>query len=204
MRFNLVNGWVAQKLLFKRDLVRKPVKLGRFRALWPLLWQRRFLMPLVEPKGIYCFYSSKLVRELAKLIDGRSCLEIGAGDGTLARFLADEGVKVTATDDHSWQQSISFPEDVRRMDARQALRHFRPEVVRCSWPPPGTAFEREVFKTPSVQQYVVIASEDETAAGNWADYRAQTAFDFERDPWFSRLMLPPEIRPAVYVFTRRG
>src|SRR5262245_10221405 len=36
VRFNLVNGWVAQKLLFESGLRRKPVSLGSFRIVWPL------------------------------------------------------------------------------------------------------------------------------------------------------------------------
>ena len=48
-------------------------------------------MPLVQPQGIYCFFSGAFVRELAKLIGDRPALEIAAGDGTLSRFLAARG-----------------------------------------------------------------------------------------------------------------
>lgn len=202
VRLNLVNGFIAQKLLFARDLERKPVSLFWFRALWPLLWQRRRVMPLVEPKGIYCFYSSKLIDALATLIDGRSCLEIAAGDGTLARFLAARGLSIIATDDHSWHASVSYPDTVRNEDARAALRAHRPEVVVCSWPPAGNAFEQYVFTTPSVHTYIVIASRHEFAAGNFAAYRDQAAFTFSEEPELSRLVLPPELDPAVYVLQR--
>jgi hypothetical protein len=37
LRFNLVNGYVAQKLLFKGDLERRPVSMFWFRLVWPLL-----------------------------------------------------------------------------------------------------------------------------------------------------------------------
>lgn len=203
VRFNLLNGYVAQRLLFAGGLERKPVSLAWFRLLWPLLWQRRLLMPLVGPKGIYCFYSRKLIRALASQIGDRSCLEIAAGDGTLSRFLADEGVEVTATDDHSWKQSISFPDSVRRLDARQALRVHQPQAVVCSWPPAGNPFEREVFKTRSVELYVVVSSRHRFASGDWAAYERQRGFDFAEDPDLSRLVLPPELEAAVYVFRRR-
>lgn len=203
VRFNLVNGFVAQKLLFRRDLERKPVSMWLFRLVWPLLGQRRLLMPLVQPKGIWCFYSAPLVARLAALIDGRSCLEIAAGDGTLSRFLADAGVRITATDDYSWSDSIDFPVSVLRQDARAALREHQPEVVVCSWPPADNPFERHVFTTASVQQYIVIASESEHSTGNWAAYRQQSSFDLVKDERLSRLVLPPEVKHAVYVFTRR-
>ena len=202
-RFNLLNGWVAQRLLFERALVRKPVSMRWFRLIWPLLWQRRMLMPLVEPKGIYCFYSRRLIRELAAMIGDRSTVEIAAGDATLSRFLASEGVRIVATDDHSWSKSIEFPATVVREDARQALRTRRPEVVVCSWPPPGNDFEREVFRTLSVQLYVVIASRHRFAAGDWRAYEQQTDFEFEHDEELSRLVLPPELDSAVYVFRRK-
>ena len=202
LRFNLVNGWVMQRLLFRRGFERKPVSRFWFRLLWPLLWQRRYLMPLVEPKGIYCFYSRGLVRALAARIGDRSCVEIAAGDGTLSRFLADEGVQMTATDDHSWTHAIDFPTTVVRQDARTALRTRRPAVVLCSWPPPGNTFEAEVFRTPSVELYVLIASRHEFAAGNFVAYEQQGEFTFAEAPELSRLVLPPELEAAVYVFER--
>lgn len=203
VRFNLVNGWIAQKLLFKRDLERKPVSLLRFRLLWPLLSQKAFLMPLVERKGIYCFYSKRLVKELARLIGDRSCLEIAAGDGTLSRFLGDEGVRITATDDHSWAHTVTFPDTVLRQDASEALRVHRPQAVISSWPPAGNAFEKDVFDTPSVELYVVIGSRHAFASGNWLAYDDQDGFDYTEDARLSRLVLPPELEPAVYVFRRK-
>jgi hypothetical protein len=205
VRFGLVSGWLTQRLLFRGGgLERKPVSLPLFRAVWPLVRQKRFLMPLVEPRGIYCFYSAALVRRLAELIGDRPAVEIAAGDGTLARFLRDAGADVVATDDFSWRQATDRAgDDVVRQDARTALRERAPRVVLCSWPPAGNPFEREVFATPSVETYVVIAGRSEFAAGNWADYRAQQAFTFAEDPDLSRLVLPPESAPAVYVFQRR-
>jgi hypothetical protein len=77
-----------------------------------------------------------------------------------------------------------------------------PEVVLCSWPPAGNPFERWVFATPSVKTYIMIGSRHEFAAGNWTDYRRQTAFAFAERPELSRLVLPPELDGAVHVFQR--
>ena len=205
VRFNLVNGWLAQRLLFRgKGLERKPVSIPAFALVWPLLTQKSYLMPLVEPRGIYCFYSRRLIREIAHLADSRRTLEIAAGDGTLSRFLAGAGVDVVATDDHSWSHSIDFPEDVVDEDAVTALRTRQPEVVVCSWPPAGNRFEQEVFRTPSVQLYVVISSQHAFAAGNWSAYESQREFTYEQDPNLTRLVLPPELEGAVYVFRRKG
>jgi hypothetical protein len=203
LRFNLLNGYVAQKLLFSRALERKPVSLFWFRLLWPLLWQKQRLMPLVQPRGIYCFYSRALVKALAGMIACRSCLEIAAGDGTLARFLTSQGVRVTATDNHGWKQAVQYPAWLIKLDAREALIRYAPEVVICSWPPSQNDFERWVFATPSVQLYIVIGSRYRIASGNWSDYERQSAFDFEEDRKLAALVLPPELGAAVYVFRRK-
>lgn len=204
IRFNLLNGYLMQKLLFAGDLQRKPVSMFWFRLLWPLLGQRRLLMPLVRPKGIYCFYSGALIARLADLIGDRTCLEIAAGDGTLTRFLIAAGVQVTATDDYSWGDIVQYPEQVQHQNAGKALRTYKPEVVISSWTPPANAFERLVFSAPSVQTYIVIGSRHESAAGDWAAYRAQDSFTFAEDLGLSRLVLPPENGGSVYVFQRKS
>lgn len=203
VRFNLLNGYLAQKLLFSNGLERKPVSLSWFRFIWPLLWQRRLLMPLVQPEGIYCFYSGLLVTALAELIGTRSCLEIAAGDGTLTRFLVDRGIAITATDDQSWKHEVKYPEFVVKRDAQEALREYTPEVVLCSWPPAGNAFEQQVFRSKSVQMYIVISSQHRFAAGNWEEYLSQSAFEFAENALLSRLVLPPELDAAVYIFRRK-
>lgn len=205
LRFGLVSGWLMQRIFFAGGgLERKPVSMRTFRLLWPLVRQKPYLMPLVEPRGIYCFYSRPLIAGLARLIDGRPAVEIAAGDGTLSRFLNDAGVDVVATDDHSWQKTRREITDVVEQDAVAALRERAPRVVLCSWPPAGNPFEAEVFRTPSVELYVVIGSRSEFAAGNWEAYRAaEPEFELEEDTRLSALVLPPQVAGAVWVFRRR-
>jgi hypothetical protein len=206
LRFGAVSGRLTQRLLFHGGgLERKPVSMAAFRAVWPLVRQKSYLMPLVQPRGIYCFYSKALIQRLAARIGDRPCVEIAAGDGTLARFLRDAGADVVATDDRSWRQTrgdAGAPGDVVAQDAQAALRERRPEVVLCSWPPAGNRFEEWVFKTPSVKTYIMIGSRSESGAGNFAGYRAQATFSMALDEELSALVLPPEIEPAVYVFER--
>jgi hypothetical protein len=203
VRFNLFNGKVAQRLLFEGGgFERKPVSMFWFKTLWPLLWQRSYLMPLVAKKGIYCFYSRPLIAALAAEIGERGALEIAAGDGTLTRFLRERGVDVMATDDHSWRD-VRFPQWVVKEDAKQSLKARAPQVVLCSWPPANNDFERAVFNTRSVELYIVIGSRHQFAAGNWATYEQQTAFELEESLELSRLVLPPELDAAVYLFRRK-
>jgi len=203
LRFRRWSGWLVQRLLFSRGLERKPVSLAWFRRVWPFVTQRRILMPLVQPRGIYCFYSRELILRLGDLIGERSCLEIAAGDGTLTRFLNAAGTPVQASDDRSWSHAVQYPADVEALDATAALQRHRPAVALCSFPPPGNAFERAVFQTPSVDTYVVITTRHRFAAGDWDAYQRQATFELTHDLPLSRLVLPPELDPAVLVFRRK-
>ena len=202
IRFNLINGLIIQRLLFRKGLERKPVSLGWFKFWWPLISQKRFLMPLVQSQGIYCFYSRALIKALAGLINRRSCLEIAAGDGTLASLLTEAGVPVTATDDYSWTHAIQYPGQVEKLGAKEALEKYQPRVVLCSWPPPGNPFEKEVFLTASVELYVVIGSRYRFAGGNWEAYTGQQRFEWQADPRLSGFVLPPELESSVLVFRK--
>lgn len=201
VRLGLWSGHVIQRLLFASGLERKPVSLRAFRFWWRFVFDRRLLMPLVEPKGIYCFYSRELVGALGQLIGGRPCVELGAGDGTLARFLRRDGVELAATDDGSW--NLSATPEVERLDAKAALAKYAPAVVITSWAPPGNGFERAIFETPSVQLYVALGSRHREACGNFEAYERQQAFEWGVDERLSALVLPPEVDPAVRVFRRR-
>jgi hypothetical protein len=203
-RFGLWSGFLVQRLFFSRGLVRKPVSMRRFRRLWPLVTQKRLLMPLVQPRGMYAFYSQELVAALARLIDGRPALEIAAGDGCLSGFLQAAGVNVRATDDHSWTQNIRYPDSVEKLDAATALKQHQPKVVLCSYPPPKNTFEQCVFRTDSVELYIVITTKHRFAAGDWQTYESQRTFAMTADGELSRLILPPEIDPLLILFTRNS
>ena len=203
-RFNLWSGFIVQHLLFAKGLDRKPVSMRAFRWFWPLVTQKRLLMPLVQQRGMYAFYSRELILALDQMIDGRKALEIAAGDGCLSRFLNQAGCEVHATDDHSWTQNIRYPEAVERLDAESALAQHKPEVVLCSYPPPKNDFEAAVFATPSVNLYLVITTQHQFAAGNWDAYEQQTDFERQADAELSRLILPPEIEPLLLVFRRKS
>jgi hypothetical protein len=202
-RTNPLNSYLLQKLLFGRGNERKPVSLFWFRVVWPLLWQRKLFLDSIELRGLYCFYSKALINELTKLIGTKPCLEIAAGDGTLARFLENQGSRITATDNQSWKFAIQYPETVVCLEVEEALKQYQPETVLCSWPPRNNDFEDHIFKSTSVQTYIVISSELESASGNWATYRNQNAFSFTQNKMLSKLVLPPELKPAVYIFRRK-
>ncbi|WP_340020803.1 hypothetical protein MHI24_17495 [Paenibacillus sp. FSL K6-1096] len=203
VRFNLWDGFILQKLLFKRKLERKPVSLPLFRLFWPVIIRKKVLMPLVNKQGIYCFYSSRLIKELSALIGDQKCVEIAAGDGTLTRFLKDNGTNCIATDDHSWAHYITYPEDVEKADAKAALNKYAPQVVICSWPVPKNNYEKHVFSSNSADMYIVIGSRDPAITGDFDTYTRADHFSMELNESLSRLILPPSEDHAVYIFRRK-
>ena len=204
IRFNLWDGLILQKILFKRELERKPVSLFWFKLFWPFITNKKILMPLVNKKGIYCFYSKTIVKELSNLIGKSKCLEIGAGDGTLTRFLRGMGVNCNATDDYSWEHYIQYPGFVEKLEAKEALHKYKPDTVICSWPPPGNAFEKNVYKMESVKLYIVIGTRNFLVSGDHDTYQKQEGFIMEYNQRMSSLVLPPSEDNAVYIFRRKS
>ncbi len=202
IKLNKWNGWIMQKLLFSQGLNRKPVSLFWFSLLWPYITQKGALMTLVQKKGIYCFFSSRLIKELTTIINNRSCLEIGAGDGTLTRFLQRKKVSINATDNYSWQHCIEFPDFVEKLDAKQALQKYRPQVVICCWPPDNNDFEKHIFTTKEVELYIMIGSKNQLSCGNWDAYQKQSHFSWHIDEKLSSQIIPPLSTNAVLLFHR--
>lgn len=200
VRFNLWDGIILQHLLFKKDLERKAVSMFLFKLIWIFVTNKKILMPLVSEKGIYCFYSKELIREIAMLIGDSRVIEIGAGDGTLTSLLNDTGVKCKATDDYSWANYIKYPDFVEGLDAKAALQKYKPEKVLCSWPPPGNNFEKYIFQTDSVKQYIVIGSKSPLVTGNHEIYKQQKKFTMEYSEILSSLLIPPSEDNGVYIF----
>jgi len=91
--------------------------------------------------GLYSFPTVELVARLRELIGERSAIEIGAGHGVLAEAL---GIVATASHQQAMPayralyEAMRWPivpygPNVQRLDARAALRTYRPQVVIACW-----------------------------------------------------------------------
>lgn len=195
-------AWLMQRLFFRRDLQRKVVSPIGFKMCWPLIREKGIFLSLVASRGIYCFYSKPLIQRLKKIINRRSCIEVGAGDGTLSLLLQEEGVSIQATDDYSWSKQIRFPSWVQKISAEEALKQMSPEVVISCWPPPENFFEQRIFETPSVQTYIMLGSRIPGATGNVHSYEQTKLFSCREDKDLSKAIYPPEVMPIALVFER--
>jgi len=173
---------------------------------WGLLRNPAAVSAMLLEAGCYLIPPAELVSELRRVIGRRRTLEIGAGRGVLAGCLRHAGVDITAVDDRSWEGTIPIGREVLTMDGREALVRFQPQVVLCSWPPPGNTFERDVLAQPSVEMYIAILSRHRFASGDHQAYARAEGFrclKAETGP-MAAMLLPPEAGSILYLFMRDG
>lgn len=91
--------------------------------------------------GIYQIITTQLVDFIRNEIGGQAAIEIGSGNGCLGRAL---GIPLTDNRMQEWphirhyyllsqQQPINYPRDVQKLDAADAIKKFKPDVVVASW-----------------------------------------------------------------------
>jgi hypothetical protein len=123
---------------------------------------------------IYLLPTRPFLRALAQRIraaGARNVLEVAAGDGHLARELSRTApdLRITATDSGKWElpQARMNPVERRalkdatvpglapgrgvlRIEALEAIRRFKPDLVLASWLPPGPLLGRLIRAAPLV------------------------------------------------------
>lgn len=202
-KLSLFQKIALDRLCFDKNGYRKPVPGFWFDLIYKRVRARGRFISLLHQKGIYCLFSQTFFQRLKRVIGGASCLEVGAGDGCLSKSLQNLGVKVRATDNHSWTHRIQFPTYVESMCAKTAVDTYQAPVVICSWPPPGNSFEAHILKSPHLEKYVVVLSKSEFASGNWNAYRSQKRFEMNEVHELSKEILPAESQSRCYVFNRK-
>jgi hypothetical protein len=89
--------------------------------------------------GMWALVYHEWVKELAKWIGNRQCLEVMAGIGWLAKCLKQYDVNIIATDDFSWKKQQHakvepvFP--ISNYEASEAIMNINADILIVSWPP---------------------------------------------------------------------
>lgn len=127
-----------------RDLAPEVMPDGRLKILPAEYWagttrEERALFGVTH--GIYGFPTVELVEWLGNLINGRRAIEICAGHGVLA-----EALGIPGTDSHqqlipkyrvvyelAGQAIVKYGPNVEKINARDAVRKYKPEVIVGSW-----------------------------------------------------------------------
>jgi hypothetical protein len=91
--------------------------------------------------GSYGFVTTELVDWLKTRIAGRHAIEIGSGNGALALALRIPATDSMMQDDPAiaglyakmGQPTVPYGENVRRINALDAVTHYKPKVVIANW-----------------------------------------------------------------------
>ncbi|MDB4278229.1 hypothetical protein N9917_01365 [Deltaproteobacteria bacterium] len=83
-------------------------------------------------------YTTEFIDSMQRLTAGRRVLEVCAGRGTLSRVLRGRGEDWTATD------LYPVTDDVEALDALEAVRTYKPEVIVVSWVPYGSNLDEQL------------------------------------------------------------
>jgi hypothetical protein len=124
-------------------------------------------------RGIYHVPTVEFVTALATLLRRLPApyIEVGAGQGDLARAIRTNALPIIATDDGTWWPD-SLPDDVAQCDVRTALARYRPGTVLAVWPPRETDWPALFRAAPTVRSYLLIGDGPRGMTGNaatWGD-----------------------------------
>ena len=93
--------------------------------------------------GMWTIVYDDWIKELALWIGNRTCLEIIAGAGWIAKALSAHGIDIVATDDYSWEKGShnnhnilrKYQYSIEELEASEAVEKYQDiDILICSWP----------------------------------------------------------------------
>jgi hypothetical protein len=142
--------------------------------------------------GLYCLPTEELVQYLRDFIGARRAIEIGAGNGVLAKALG-----IPATDNRMQemphyrkkyealqQQPVRYGDNVERLDASVAVKRYQPKVVIGAWvthrydPKRHAAGGNEMG---IVEEAIIKACDTYVMIGNESVHRAKSIWSLPHD-----------------------
>lgn len=163
-------------------------------------WAKTHGMP------IWQFWLKEYVDGLAEHIkktygEDAHVLEVGAGDGWLSRLLIERGIKMTTTDNHSWDVDPDNPNDavlsrygdtpvkrvvpVEKISYHEAIKKYKPDLVIVSWMPYTADWSKAFRRYKSTKGYIIIGEScggccgSEEAFKEVEGYTVTDGFDFD-------------------------
>ena len=117
---------------------------------------------------IFQFFSEEFIEHVAqsiKKLEAHRIIEIGAGDGFLSAFLKDKGIDVVAIDDYS-RPFIERREHVEKLDHKEALNKYNPDLVVINWEEFLKTYSIDVLEYPSVKYLLWIGEGPDGCTGS--------------------------------------
>jgi hypothetical protein len=92
-------------------------------------------------RGMWAIVDKIWTKKLAKWIGGRTCLEVMAGAGWLAKALSEYGIDIIATDNGAWDARHSkmvIVHPIEKLNGIEATHKYCDrDILIISWPPYG-------------------------------------------------------------------
>lgn len=144
---------------------------------------------------VFQVWTAEAIRALAKTLlrlGSKKVLEVGAGDGRLTRWLAQElgnQVEIHASDSGEWNDGILRQPvtDILPLSYQEAIGHVLPDTVISSWMPFHENWTTAFLKASSVQSYILIG--EESCCGNNCAWRTPRRWELEEIQEFRRWSL---------------
>jgi len=122
--------------------------------------------------GIYQILNQEFNDALAKEIKKHNLkpvLEVGAGSGDLARAMRSRGIQMYAVDTFDQplpERALNLGDLPEKMDYKEAIDKYKPELIICSWMPPGEDWTPVFRASESVKAYILIGEVEECGTDN--------------------------------------
>ena len=172
--------------------------------------------------GIYQIITDELIEFLGCEMAGASCVEIGAGNGAVARYLRN----TVATDSYAQATpemqltyarmgvpTIKYGINVLKYEALAAVKEFRPEVVLGCWVTHKWESGEDGFADGvdevammhpdlGVEKYLVVGNKKTHGAKPILKTKGFKPKQFTNLPWLYSRSMSPELN-TIYKITRR-
>jgi len=141
-----------------------------------------------EENKIYDFLTQDYITELGKYLYKRSrkiskdkgkreitILEVGAGEGKLGASLDRElekrgkrevDIKLVMTDLGTWRLNGVESQRVKKLDYKNAIDKFNPDIVLCAWMPLGVDWSWYFRQKESIEEYILMGEVDDGCCGD--------------------------------------
>lgn len=91
--------------------------------------------------GLYQLPTTELIEWVKEKIDGRKAIEIGSGNGSIAKALGiiatdsymQERPEIAVLYKSMGQEPVRYGKNVKKYDAKKAIKKFKPKVVIANW-----------------------------------------------------------------------
>ncbi len=153
-----------EKQWLKNDFVDCPVKYDS-EAEWidnAVICRLSLLKAYCDKFGIYQILNKEFNDSLAEEINKLKLspiLEVGAGSGELARSMRTREIDIYAVDNYTQplpKRVLDNPDLPESLDYETAISKYQPELIICSWMPPGEDWSPQFRANDSVKSYILI------------------------------------------------